>query len=448
MNTKLLLVLLLAFFVIIEYNGLDHYDLGDENIYFYMGKLVSEGKMPYKDFFFAHPPAQVFFNGIVFKLFGFNLVLLKLIPLIATLISAFLLFRLAREKFDDLTALFSIALFLFTYNIMLESTYAIGVNLTTMFVVAGVYLLFRKRVILSGLSLGLAGLTGLYSLIPSFIIFVYLLVKDRKKFINLAIGFSLSFGLVNLSLLILYKDKFFLPVYLYHFLKPKLEGNRLSVFFEIIKNNYLIFLSAASILFIKQKNKLEIFLYITIAYIIFLLFLNKIFNFYFVLLFPFLAIIGGYSLNYFYEKFKKPFLILFIVLLAINSFFSAKYLSEFDFSDFESLDPIKRFIEYSSDKDDFIFGDDSVTPLFALMTERRIAFDMVDTNDMRFLSGTTDLDEVIIKIREDKIKLVLVRPLYGIGRLPQFWQFVNEECKLVYGINDKYWSDILVFDCS
>lgn len=50
-----LLFIFVAVFIIITLKGLVISQPGDENVYYYMGKLVSEGKVPYKDFFFAHP---------------------------------------------------------------------------------------------------------------------------------------------------------------------------------------------------------------------------------------------------------------------------------------------------------------------------------------------------------------------------------------------------------
>ena len=88
---------------------------------------------------------------------------------------------------------------------------------------------------------GLVGLTGLYSLAPIFVIFVYYLIRDRRGFFRLFAGFCLSFVLANLIFIILFGKKFILPVYIYHLLKPKVEGNNLSVFLEIIKNKRMYY---------------------------------------------------------------------------------------------------------------------------------------------------------------------------------------------------------------
>ena len=59
-------------FIIIEAKGLTQVGPGDENVYFYMAKAVSEGQMPYRDFFYAHPPLHIFALATLIKIFGVN----------------------------------------------------------------------------------------------------------------------------------------------------------------------------------------------------------------------------------------------------------------------------------------------------------------------------------------------------------------------------------------
>ena len=41
-----------------------------ENIYFYDAWLMSQGELPYRDFFFAHPPLGLIPGWLVFVLLG------------------------------------------------------------------------------------------------------------------------------------------------------------------------------------------------------------------------------------------------------------------------------------------------------------------------------------------------------------------------------------------
>ena len=79
-------------FALVEAKGLFLVTPGDENVYFYMAKSVSEGLVPYKDFFYAHPPLHVVALAALIKVFGLNFIILKTATLLACLTSAFLQF--------------------------------------------------------------------------------------------------------------------------------------------------------------------------------------------------------------------------------------------------------------------------------------------------------------------------------------------------------------------
>jgi len=151
-------VIIIIFFLI-ELKALPYLKPGDENVYLYMGKLVSEGKIPYKDFFLAHPPLQILIIAAVFKIVGFNIFISNLMPLLFTLLSAFFLFKIVKEKFNEIKALAAVALFLFSFSTLSLATDFVGINLTAMFAVIGFYCLFNKNnYIKSGIFFGLASI--------------------------------------------------------------------------------------------------------------------------------------------------------------------------------------------------------------------------------------------------------------------------------------------------
>jgi len=69
----------LCFFALLKLYSLN-FVKGDEHMYFYMSLLVSKGKWPYRDFFFSHPPLQLYLVGALYKLFGYSLALSKAVP--------------------------------------------------------------------------------------------------------------------------------------------------------------------------------------------------------------------------------------------------------------------------------------------------------------------------------------------------------------------------------
>ena len=139
-----LIAIFVAFFLFIVYKGLALAQPGDENVYYYMAKLIAEGKVPYKDFFYAHPPLHIYILALVYKVFGFNLIALKTVPLISSLITSFFVFKIAKEKFGDYEALVASALFLFSYAVMFNSVFSFGIMTATMFLTIGFYFLAVK----------------------------------------------------------------------------------------------------------------------------------------------------------------------------------------------------------------------------------------------------------------------------------------------------------------
>ena len=140
-----LFFLIVTAFIFMASKGLAMPQPGDENVYFYMGKLITEGKVPYRDFFYAHPPLHVYLIALVYKIFGFNIVALKLIPLVSALISSFFIFKIAKEKFGNLEATISSLLFMFSYSVMFNSVFSLGIMTATMLMKLGFYFLFNKN---------------------------------------------------------------------------------------------------------------------------------------------------------------------------------------------------------------------------------------------------------------------------------------------------------------
>ncbi len=444
-----ILAVLIAIFVLIELKGLMHYENSDENIYFYMGKLIAEGKVPYKDFFFAHPPLKIYANALLIKLFGANLLILKLIPLISTIISSIFIFKLMKREFGGLEGIAASSLFLFSYTIMSESTYATGINLTLMFAIIGIYLLYSKKYFLSGILFGFSAVTGLYSMIFVAVILIFLFLSSKNSMIRYLAGFSLIFLAVNLFFYIISGGYYLVSAYKYHLLKPKLEGNTLEIFWNVISKSPVLF-SLAALFALNYSKKLQLISAMAIAYILFLLFANRIFNFYFVLLIPLLSVLAAYSLIRMAESTKMKNIILTAIffMLGISALLTTIHLYTFDFADFKTAKEISSFVIENSAETSTIFGDDTSTPLIALYSGRKISYDMVDTNFMVFRSNLVALDSVIERMENNPPKYVIVRPLYNIGSFPEFSSYLNDNCVLVKSVKDVQWADFLVYDCS
>ncbi len=479
MKKKIIIYYMIFFIIILIYLAVKstnlEYGFSDENTYFYMGKLVAEGNLPYRDFFLSHPPLQVFFIGLIFKIFGFNFAILKLLPTLFIIIAAFFIFLIMR-KFNGIYAILSVLFFLFSYDSLRFSTYNMGVNLALMFLIIGFFFFFNKKnYFFSGLFFGLGGLTRQIALIPFAVILIFLLIKNRKLFFKFLLGFSITFILPNLIFILAFGSKYIVPVFKYHFLKPTTGGEKkIAIFSRMIRVNWLLFLTAILFFIDKRKKQIGIVALISAIYILFLIALNKVFGYYFMILFPFLAILGGYSLINLIERIKinenlnrfsrlklkilisKKILysVLFTVVI-IFSVFSVRNYINYDYQNFNNAEEIAGYIRLNSEENEEIFGDDSTTPLIALLSDRDIALDFADSNNLIFRSGIVDINKVIDDLKGVKFVIVYkenigkITAIYGPMYMDEFSDYVKT-CNLVKSFSDT-WQDrekvIEIYDC-
>jgi len=191
----------------------------DENIYFYDALLMTKGQLPYRDFFFAHPPLHLAIPAVLFSIFGFHLTIAKLIPVVAALVTGLLVWQLVRERLGRLAAVLTLGCFLFAFELLQASTNMNGVNLTSMWLTAGLVLTLRHRWFWAGLLLGCAVTTGVYAIAGVLALMVLSFFHSSRAGLRLAAGFVLVAGGINLVCLWIGGDDFIGGVYRYHGLK-------------------------------------------------------------------------------------------------------------------------------------------------------------------------------------------------------------------------------------
>lgn len=440
-------------FLIIVHKGLIVAQPGDENVYYYMAKLAAEGKIPYKDFFYAHPPLHIYILALIYGIFGFNVVILKLVPLISCLVTAFFIYKIARAKFGANEALAAMVLFLFSYSVMFNSVFSFGIMTATMFLVIGYYCFAVKNSYLAaGIFFGLAGITRLLSLIPIAVFLFLSFLSNKKSFLKLSSSFLAVFFSVNIIFLIIAGSSYVDFAYKYHLLKGSGAKENFTEYFGIIKLNWLLFLSAVLYIFAKKDKAINVLAAISAAYLLSLLLLKKLFGFYFIIVFPFLAVIGAYSIINVYKSLKfgrKTKLTIASALLLIflwNLGSDASFLWKIGFRGFERGNDLAEFISLNSGEKTVLFGDESITPLLALTANKRIAYDLADTNTEVFASGLINLKPILNKLKNEDT-LFIIRSRQGISAFPEVVGFLNENCQFLSRFHDKKEGDYLFYKC-
>jgi hypothetical protein len=238
-------VLLLGFFAL-ETQAVG-YTVTDENIYFYQANLIAQGALPYKDFFFAHPPVHILIPALLFSLFGFHLVLAKMISMGAGLLAGLFVMLTARRTAGRTAAVIAGALYLYAFAVLNAATNLTGVNLTVMFLTAGVTAAVYQRGLTAGILVGLAMSTGFYSAAAGAALLLAAFLYSTRFGLRFAIGLLGCFGLFNVVFLLIGGGAFLEGVYLYHGRKMPQDPRQLRYGQHPIKalfyNVYVLFTS-------------------------------------------------------------------------------------------------------------------------------------------------------------------------------------------------------------
>ncbi len=229
--------LIIAAFLVLKSNGLG-YSATDESLYFYAAAQWSQGHWPYRDFFFSHPPLHIAIPALLYWVFGFHFLIGKWLSALAALGAGLAVWRIARDRLGVLWGVAALAMDLLACEVLQASTNLTGVNLTTFWMMWGIWAAMQRRYLLAGLLLGAAASTGFYAF-GAFLVVVTLAVflpgsLPKGSWLSRALahpagqitlGFLAVWGTLNAGFYLAAGDRFIDGVYEYHFAKKaKVEG--------------------------------------------------------------------------------------------------------------------------------------------------------------------------------------------------------------------------------
>jgi hypothetical protein len=170
---------------------------GDEHMYFYMSLLVARGKWPYRDFFFSHPPLQLYVMGLLYKLFGYSLALSKSVPSLAAMVSGLHVYLIGRRLVGRAEGVLGACLFLFTYDVLRGSSHFTGANLALAFGLAATYQAIARRALLAGLLFALGTFTGVYIAPLALMVVVLLVFRSWRESLRLLGVYTAAYLLIG-----------------------------------------------------------------------------------------------------------------------------------------------------------------------------------------------------------------------------------------------------------
>lgn len=445
------LVLVFLAFILVKIPSIGP-KISDENYLWYSAKLLADGILPYKDFFFASPPLQIGIQALLFKTIGFNIWAFKFLPIIYSIISAFFIY-LSLKSSGQVKALLGVVLFLFSFVVLTTTDHDSGVHLLTMLLFASFYF-SDKKPMLAGILGGLSCLVRLYALPAVLAIIVFYLFTNKTKFIKFATGFVFSFVLPMAALFLV--PNFGKDIIFYHLLKT--EGiSKVNILSFFVRWDWLILLGFLSFIFLEKKRLSLPFLIVIFQGLFYIIFAD-IYYLYFIVLIPFLAIIAMQGVLTLTTKTKidTNFAVAMVIIIAIyNSLFYLNLHAKT--SRIEQLPQITSFIQNNSGKSDKIYGAYEITPLIALVAKRQILDNLVDTNAKIFLTKTVNLDERL-KVLDGRVKFIITLEVVNLAtgevlRIDPIghYEFLQGKCKIAkdYPIAKDYnYNKIVIWDCS
>jgi hypothetical protein len=168
---------------------------GDEHMYFYMSLLVARGEWPYRDFFFSHPPLQLYLLAPLYRMFGYSLALSKLVPTLAAMVSGAHVYLIGKRLAGRLEGTLGALLFLFTYDVLRGSSHFTGANCALAFGLAAAYQAIVGRQVVAGILFAVGTFTGVYIAPLALMLVVLLALRSWRESLRLLLTFAVA-GLV------------------------------------------------------------------------------------------------------------------------------------------------------------------------------------------------------------------------------------------------------------
>jgi 4-amino-4-deoxy-L-arabinose transferase-like glycosyltransferase len=214
----------------------------DEGGYCYAAWRIAEGEVPYRDFLTPQLPLFLYWGGMLVRILGPSILVLRYATVLATLGAAWFLYLGARRAFGWRVALLSLPLFLLHKDVYFIARFFRPEAYMLLFSAAATYAFLatyprrsRWGSLLAGALLGLAMLCKLFAALPAagfalFLLYEWFRTRDRSRLDDIAalsLGFCATVGTVFLVFQSL--EPYFLTAVLGHHAMQGAELGPLSV---------------------------------------------------------------------------------------------------------------------------------------------------------------------------------------------------------------------------
>ncbi len=452
----IILVILFCSMVYLARNLCERQVHDDEGIYLYSAWRVSEGEIPYRDFFDPQAPLSHLLLGYIFRITGPSLLVARLGSALAMSLATILIYMIGKTILNRICAVVSSALFIFHPLTFSQGRLFMPESFMILFYLAGVYLVVRgirtKKLtpwFLAGVSFGLgtaSKLFGVLSIVGLFIFFIILLLwKGVEVKINLkrvgsvALGFSTAILLI-LVLLSFHTSNLHYDLIGHHAAKgaPPM-GDKIGIFqifFRESQNSFLGVLSIVCFLWFLMKRRPER-LYISLSLILpaFFLLTHTVFvRRHLISIVPFLCLMASGPLAI-PGQWKKGVGILTTCIFGIVSFplyFGPSWSENAWFPQYEvGMGPVIEYIRDKTDAEAYVFCD---YPSINFLAQRKLPPRLVDVGSTSTKSGVLDCNEIVYELENVRPAMLLIRsgPPHHISALKKYRRKLNYDRFMTY----------------
>jgi len=385
----------------------------DENIYFLMGREVLRGSVPYRDFFFAHPPVMLYVLAGSFMVLGSSW---WAGSLVATVVNVGLLlgcFHAARRSFGERGALLATALLLSSRGLF-EVGQTDGNALSLLFCVLALERHLAGRPFSAGMLCGTAVLTKLFAVVaaPAILADLYLSSARRRDAKVFVLGIAVVVLPVSLALAAIAGPQSVLDsVVRFHLQKePFTFGVRAAVISVFLRSNALAMVAGTAALWMLPKRPRSVVAFLLLATVFVLVQRRLVYPY---MVYPLLAcaVLGGGLLDRIVAWGGALRVLVAVALVASIAWSLVGYhLATQGQSEYSSavLD-IANKVRESTGPDERISGHSTAVTAVAFLADRRMSGGVMDTNYERIASGVLSGEELVRTVDADRPSYLVLK---------------------------------------
>jgi hypothetical protein len=432
----------------------------DGHVYTYMGHLITQGAMPYRDFYYSSPPFLPYVMAVLGMLTNWGGVSTDVAPIVLSALDAVLIFLICSKKTTRLLPpLIATLMYLSSYTILATTDFATDIHWIVSLFMLGWWAHTQHYFAVSRLLFACAVLVKAYAVIIVIAIALLLWLIGQRKNAVLVVTASFAVGLAVCGAFYLKIGQPFLDQVYFNNLHrmPGIQTSSILSFF--ISHDLWIYPAAGAFVMLFWKNfRLWPYAIPLLLYMGFILFYPDVYYLYLKPVAAYSAMLLGADVcrsNTLTKNFFYP--VLGVALLSTSIISVSTYLSEqANTSKIDGIDDIVKSVEELTGRGDSIYGESSFVPIIALLANRSIFKNYVDTNIKFVNQGLFTLEDRAKEIAEAKVKIILTKAVVLNGQIQSLSPvlpvaFLTSQCMVARSFPlkvDYSENAILIWKCS